>query len=346
MKSLLYIKLPLPYITFHFLIHFISFYYITSLKTSSNLQSKDPFVYLGIEQLNSKKLLDEVNDNFSKTNEIDKPNYSIPRLTSLDDLPSFFKLSHLYESEALPILSKFLIQDDIVLQKNGVIYDQTGFDGINRIELIHPKGSDERLKQRARSAANIFIRKMYNNNNMDYDAFGAEEDKNENINGWKVYNVLMIGSRGDNMFVKVCLPIDESVPAMCNRNGNGNNNKECKSLVGLVEKQKVLNKDYLDKIRETNFFKKNNKESVNIKKEKEIISHNNNNTNVYNTTTIMESNKEIAFKQKDNNNNNDNSLIKEYNELKQKVNKLQEIIQEKDKIIKTQEEKIIKLSKL
>jgi hypothetical protein len=58
----------------------------------------------------------------------------------------------------------------------------------------------------------------------------------------------------------------------------------------------------------------------------------------------MENNKEIAFKQKDN--INDNSLIKQYNELKQRVNKLQEIIQEKDNIIKTQEEKIIKLSKL
>ena len=329
MKSLLYIKPHLSYITFHVLIYYINFYYITSLRTSSNLQSKDPFVFLGIEQLNSKKILDEVNDNFSKTNEIDKPNYSIPRLTSLDDLPSFFKLSYLYESDAIPILSKFLIQDDIVLQKNGVVYDQTGFDGINRIEIIHPKGSDERLKQRARSAANIFIRNMYNDHKVDYDAFGAEEDKNEDINGWKVYNVLLVGSRGDNMFVKVCLPIDESVPAMC----SNNNSKECKPLVRLVEKQKMLNKDYVDKIKATNFFKKDNNDSKTIKKEKEITYNNNNNS-----TTL---NKEIAFKQKD-----DNGLLNEYNELKMKVNKLKEIIHEKDKIIKNQEDKIIKLSKL
>ena len=61
------------------------------------------------------------------------------------------------EDEGIDILTRFLIQDDLTLKKYGVVYDQTGFDGIAKDEAIGPIGTEERVVQRARSAANIHV---------------------------------------------------------------------------------------------------------------------------------------------------------------------------------------------
>ena len=37
------------------------------------------------------------------------------------------------------------------------MYDQSGFDGLPKAEPLAPIGTDERLIQRARSAANIWV---------------------------------------------------------------------------------------------------------------------------------------------------------------------------------------------
>jgi hypothetical protein len=55
------------------------------------------------------------------------------------------------------ILTRFLIQDDFQLKKYGVVYDQSGFDGLTSGELIAPIGTEERVQQIARSAANIWV---------------------------------------------------------------------------------------------------------------------------------------------------------------------------------------------
>ena len=45
----------------------------------------------------------------------------------------------------------------MTLKKYGVVYDQTGFDGLPKAEPVAPIGTDERLIQRSRSAANIWV---------------------------------------------------------------------------------------------------------------------------------------------------------------------------------------------
>lgn len=113
----------------------------------------DPFRSLGIPDLNPKQLLEELDTSHSKKNKIEE----VPRLRSIQDLPNFLKNSKLNEDEAIAVLTRFLIQDDITLKKYGVVYDQSGFDGIQANEKISPIGTEERLIQRARSAANIWV---------------------------------------------------------------------------------------------------------------------------------------------------------------------------------------------
>lgn len=44
------------------------------------------------------------------------------------------------------MLTKFLTEDDDQLKENGGIFDQTGFDGLDKSEDIYPKNTDMRLK--------------------------------------------------------------------------------------------------------------------------------------------------------------------------------------------------------
>jgi hypothetical protein len=118
-----------------------------------NVEEKDPFKSLGIPDINPKQLLDEIDKETKKKPEKE----SIPQLKSIDDLPNFLKNSKLNEEEGIKVLTRFLIQDDFTLKKYGVVYDQTGFDGISPHEKIAPLGTEERLQQRARSASNIWV---------------------------------------------------------------------------------------------------------------------------------------------------------------------------------------------
>lgn len=139
--SLIYIL-----IYFNFILHTLCF-------ESSGGGDGDPFKSLGIPDLNPKQLLEELDAAHNKNNKKDE----IPKLKSIEDLPNFLKNSKINEDEAIKVLTRFLIQDDITLKKYGVVYDQTGFDGIHNHEKISPIGTEERLAQRARSAANIWV---------------------------------------------------------------------------------------------------------------------------------------------------------------------------------------------
>lgn len=127
--------------------------YSNQLKISSE---KDPFEVLGIENINPKKLLEEIDKEDNKKYYNSYTNKNI-KLKVIEDLPEFLQNNNLYENEGLEILSKFLIQDDITLKKYGVVYDISGFDGIPIDETRSSKGSENRLIQRSRSTANIFV---------------------------------------------------------------------------------------------------------------------------------------------------------------------------------------------
>lgn len=73
----------------------------------------------------------------------------------------------------------------------------------------------------------------------------------EFVPNWRIYKVLMIGKNGENTFVKVCLPLDESETALCS-----DKDDPCGSRSEYVEKEKKKNEDYIQKIKSNNFFKK------------------------------------------------------------------------------------------
>ena len=125
---------------------------ISVLADSKSQAAKDPFDALGIPDINPKKMLEEL-DAEDKPKEVQER----AQLRTIDDLPNFLQKSNLNEDEGIEILTRFLIQDDLTLKKYGVVYDQTGFDGIAKDESRSPFGTEDRLMQRARSAANIHV---------------------------------------------------------------------------------------------------------------------------------------------------------------------------------------------
>lgn len=223
------------------LISFISFLYSV---LSKNL-NKDPFEALGIPDINPKKLMEEM-DKENKKLIMKEPK---PKLNTIEDLPTFLQKNNLTEDEGVEILTKFLIHDDIALKKICVVYDQSGFDGINSDEEISAKGTEERLNQRARSSANLFFKNKYPK--LHYEAYGAEAQYDEIVPNWRVFKVLMIGNNGESTFLRICLPVSENLTALVSEK-----EELCAKNAKLVEKEKEKNEDYINKIKGNNFFKK------------------------------------------------------------------------------------------
>lgn len=218
--------------------------------SKNSASSKDPFDALGIPDLNPQQLLRELDEEGEKSKKKETSNLKTKvQLRTIDDLPNFLQKSNLNEDEGIEILTRFLIQDDITLKKMGVVYDISGFDGIPSDEARALVGTEERLIQRARSAANIHFKEKYPK--LAYDAYGAEGQYDEIIPNWRIYKVLMIGNKGENTFVKVCLPLDESETAMVSEK-----DEPCSDKAKFVMKEKEKNEDYIKKIKSNNFFKK------------------------------------------------------------------------------------------
>jgi hypothetical protein len=175
------------------------------------MKSRDPFAVLGIEEMSPKTILQEI-DQQENMKHGRKSSDNMPQLKSLEDLPKFLKSSNLNEEEGIKILTRFLIQDDFTLKKYGVVYDQSGFDGLSKDESIAPVGTEERLIQRSKSGANIWFKNKYPK--LSYEAYGAENVLDEIVPNWRIFKVLMIGSKGESTFLKVCLPLDESETAL------------------------------------------------------------------------------------------------------------------------------------
>lgn len=119
--------------------------------------TEDPFSALGIPNLNPGQIFN-TNDGINqiKNNNISNINL-IPKIKTVEDLQKFLKKGNFDEPQGLTIVSKFLIADDFVLKKNGAVFDLTGYDGLNSSEVFYPPGSKERLSQRAKSAARLFV---------------------------------------------------------------------------------------------------------------------------------------------------------------------------------------------
>jgi hypothetical protein len=54
----------------------------------------------------------------------------------------------------------------------------------------------------------------------------------------------MIGKAGQNNFIKVCLPLDESEPALCSEDS-----QECGDRAAFVESEKKKNENNIERIR-------------------------------------------------------------------------------------------------
>jgi hypothetical protein len=73
----------------------------------------------------------------------------------------------------------------------------------------------------------------------------------EIVPNWRIYRVLMIGKNGENTFVKVCVPLDESLTALCTEK-----DEACSHRAEYVEKEKKKNEEYINRIKNNNFFAK------------------------------------------------------------------------------------------
>ena len=102
---------------------------------------------------------------------------------------------------------------------------------------------------------------------MNYEAYGAEIVE-DSVLKWRNYKVLMVGNKGENTFIKICLPLDESEPALASEN-----DESCKIKAKLVDEEKQKNEEYINKIRSNSFFKKtyNSKERPNLNKPNTIV---------------------------------------------------------------------------
>jgi len=121
--------------------------------------TEDPFSALGIPNLNPSQIFNsDEGMNQVKDNNIISNINNIPKIKTVEDLQKFLKKGNFDENQGLTIVLKFLISDDFALKKGGAVFDLTGYDGLNSSEMVFPAGSKERLLQRAKSAARIFVR--------------------------------------------------------------------------------------------------------------------------------------------------------------------------------------------
>lgn len=206
---------------------------------------------LGVDELNPKKLLEELDNENNKSAKTDQ-------LNTIEDLPGFLKSSKLSDEELMEVLSRFLLQDDINLKQYGAVYDRTGFDGIPEIKEL-PLIEEQRLAIRAKSSAIVYIQNKLKIQEVKF--VGLEKAFNENIDNWAVYKTMFSNDHSENIFIKVCLPLDESIVALCS-----DKDEPCYFKAQEAEKIRKSNEDYLNQIHSHYFLGRN----VSAKKKKII----------------------------------------------------------------------------
>ena len=194
--------------------------------------NKDPFASLGVEMLDPKKLLSELENETT-------PKSLVKSLSNIQDLPDFVKNSSLSDDEVMDVISRFLLQDDINLRQYGAVYDKTGFDEVKEVKELPDDPMQAALIQ-AKSAAIIYVKEKLNNPTAIFG--GIEQVFQENIPNWIVLRALF--NPNSPFVLKICLPLDSSLVPMCSLK-----DEPCYLKATAAEKAKMNNSNYLDQLR-------------------------------------------------------------------------------------------------
>lgn len=116
-----------------------------------------PFNLLGIPNFNQNQMNNLNTQSNNSENDFNINLNNTPKIENIQDLEKFLRRGNFDEIQGLNIISKFLIADNYLLKKNGVVFDLTGNDGLESTDIVYPVGSNDRLVQRARSAAKLYV---------------------------------------------------------------------------------------------------------------------------------------------------------------------------------------------
>ena len=150
----------------------------------------------------------------------------------------------------LKILARFLTEDDEDLKTKGGIYDETGFDGLSGGEEIFPENTEARNRQRARSAALLYVKE--NRTESTFEAYGCTPDK-EVVPNWLAYVVLLMNDKGEHKLVKICVPKSEGGMLAFALEPND----KCSDRVPMASDFADKSRMYLQKNSMSSFFIKN-----------------------------------------------------------------------------------------
>lgn len=101
---------------------------------------------------------------------------------------------------------------------------------------------------------------MKKNNKGNYNSLSAEASMDEVIPNWRIFKVSLSNQENESYFIKVCLPMDESLVALCSEK-----DEPCSEKAKAAETAKRNNEDYLSNIRSHYFL---NRPINNTKKKK------------------------------------------------------------------------------
>lgn len=80
----------------------------------------------------------------------------------------------------------------------GGIFDETGFDGLDQsVEDLFSYGSESRTKERAKSAAMVWLKKNKPTSKME--PYGCNLKDNEGLKEWSIYEVIYIWNGSNNL---------------------------------------------------------------------------------------------------------------------------------------------------
>ena len=166
------------------------------------------------------------------------------KLDYLSDLPHFLQTQT--KQSQMKLLTKFLIEDEEILKDNNGVYDESGRDGLDPLEDNYPYNSDDKINQRARSAAMLWVKQ--NPNYEKYEAYGSSAN-DETVDGWIVNTVLLMNSQGAHILKKVCLSKEEGLISFVLKM-----DEKCKEKIKIAENFNEKGKNYFPDRRGQNSF--------------------------------------------------------------------------------------------
>lgn len=217
---------------------------LQSLKSKSKLDSNiDPFQFLGIPDFKS-------DIGSPKKKPLPTP-HSTPslspspiHLSSINDLPAYFEKGDLNSIQGLKAMTRFLTEDDERLLDNGGVYDESGFDGVEPdVSDLYSLGSENREKERAKSASVLFYRKT--NPSTKLEPYSVNRKNDEDLVEWSVFEVIMMCCSGNMEIKRVCIPKNEELALI---SFVLEPDDRCENRVGIAEEFVNKGLKYLRKI--------------------------------------------------------------------------------------------------